>query len=89
MKRVRTTIVLPEEDVRLIKILAANYGLTMSEVVQQGIRQVSRSRKKLSQSKKAKMSGFLKLAGSLDLGGKEPPTREELYDRYFKEKSAR
>lgn len=88
MKKVRTTIVLPEEDVRLIKILAANHGLTMSEVVQQSVRNASR-KKVLAQDKKARISGFLKLAGSLDLGGKEPPTREELYDRYFKEKSAR
>ena len=88
MKRVRTTIILPEEDVRLIKILAANLGLTMSEVVQQSVRQASRN-KVLAKDKKAGVSRFLKLAGSLNLGGKEPSTREELYDRYFKEKSAR
>lgn len=89
MKKVRTTIVLPEEDIRLIKIMAANYGLTMSEVVQEGVRQISSNSKVLSKNKKSKISNFLKLAGSMNFGGKEPPTRQELYDRYLKEKFSR
>lgn len=88
MKRVRTTIVLPEEDVRLIKILAANYGLTMSEVVQQSVRTADLTPKKNKTSlllrNKKELEGWRAVAGSLHLGGKEPPTRQEIYDRYLK-----
>lgn len=85
MKKVRTTIVLPEEDVRLIKILAANQGISMSEVVQQGVRQINLAPKK----PRKRAGGWRAFAGSLDLGGKEPPTRQEMYDRYLKEKLSR
>lgn len=86
MKKVRTTIVLPEEDVRLIKILAANHGLTMSEVVGRSVRTADLTPKK---GKGKILSGWRAVAGSLHLGGKEPPTRQEIYDRYFKEKFSR
>lgn len=89
MKRVRTTIILPEEDIRLIKILAANLRLTMSEVVQQSIHSADLGLKRDKNSKKKKLEGWRAVAGSLNLGGKEPPTRQELYDRYLKEKFSR
>ena len=38
MKMVRTTLSLPEEDVKQIKMLAAIYGLTMSKVVQESVK---------------------------------------------------
>lgn len=38
MTKVRTTIVLPEEDLRLVKIHAARLGTTMSELIQEGIK---------------------------------------------------
>ena len=88
MAKVRTTIVLPEEDVRLIKVLAATHGLTMSEVVQEGIKKIKSEpfdKNKLLRKKK----GWWKVVGSLNLGGKEPPTRQEMYDRYLREKFSR
>lgn len=85
MKKVRTTIVLPEEDLRLVKILAANNGLSMSEVFHQSLHNISLKPKKSVKEK----SGWRAFAGSLNLGGKEPPTREQLYDDYFKEKNSR
>ncbi len=87
MKYVRTTIVLPEEDVKMIKILAAVHNLTMSQVIQKSIRNAKTTLDKLEVSKKTKRGSILlKLAGSLNLGGKEPPTRQEMYDRYLREK---
>lgn len=87
MKYVRTTIVLPEEDVKMIKILAAKNNLTMSQVIQKSVRH---SASILPNKKNTnKESGWRALAGSLNLGGKEPPTRTELYDRYLSEKFPR
>jgi hypothetical protein len=86
MKKIRTTIVLPEEDVKLIKMLAASNGLTMSEVVQRRIHQTDLQTGKAGRKK---VGGWRALAGSLNLGGKEPPTREQLYDDYFREKNSR
>ena len=63
MKQVRTTVVLPEEDVRKIKIL-----------------------KKDKNVKHSKKAGWWSVVGSLNLGGREPPRRQELYDRYLDEK---
>ena len=88
MTKIRTTIVLPEEDVRLIKMLAAAYGLTMSEVIQEGVKKIKHeplTQKKTSEKKR----GWWKVIGSLDLGGKEPPKRQEMYDRYLREKLSR
>lgn len=87
MKYVRTTVVLPEEDVRMIKILAAKNNLTMSQVIQKSVRHSALNlSKKMNTNKK---SGWRAFAGSLNLGGKEPPTRAELYEKYFSEKSSR
>lgn len=83
MSRVRTTIVLPEEDIRLIKMLAAAQGITMSDVIQHGIRAMP------PRIKKKRKGGWRAVVGSLNLGGKEPPSRQELYDRYLKEKLSR
>ena len=38
MAKVRTTIVLPEEDIKLIKMLALSRGITMSEVILESVR---------------------------------------------------
>jgi hypothetical protein len=86
MKYVRTTIVLPEDDVKMIKILAATHNITMSEVIRKSVQEAEQILKK---RKSVKKTGWWSVVGSLDLGGKEPPSREELYDRYFKEKSSR
>ncbi len=87
MKQIRTTIVLPEEDIKRIKILAATHNLTMSEVIRRSVRHSANSfTHKKNTNKK---SGWRALAGSLDLGGKEPSTRTELYDRYLSEKFSR
>ena len=86
MAKVRTTIVLPEEDVRLIKMLAAIHGLTMSDVIQEGLRRIGND-PLVKKSKKKK--GWWKVIGSLNLGGKEPPSRQEIYDRYLREKLSR
>lgn len=86
MKYLRTTIVLPEEDIKMIKILAATHKLTMSEVIQKSIQEADQI---IRRKKSVKKSGWWNVVGSLDLGGKEPPSREELYDRYYKEKNSR
>ena len=88
MAKIRTTIVLPEEDVKLIKVLAITWGLTMSEVVQQGIRKI-RTDKIVRPGRSQAKKGWWKVMGSLDLKGKEPPSREEIYGRYLKEKVSR
>lgn len=87
MAKVRTTVVLPEEDVRLIKLLAASYGLTMSEIIQEGVRRIKGESLKKESPKKKK--GWWKVIGSFDLGGKEPPSRKEVYDRYLRKKLSR
>ena len=88
MAKVRTTIVLPEEDVRQIKILAATFGLSMSEVIQKSIHRVGDLLDEKPKANKKKV-GWRAVAGSLNLGGKEPPSRQEMYDRYLKEKFSR
>lgn len=85
MRKVRTTIVLPEEDLRLVKMLAASNGLTMSEVIRQSLHNVNLKTSKAAEDK----GGWRAVAGSLNLGGKEPPGRQEIYDRYLKEKFSR
>lgn len=79
MAKLRTTIVLPEEDIKLIKILAATEGVTMSKIV-------SRSVRMLRRSGIPKKGGWRSVVGTLNLGGKEPPSRSKIYDRYLKEK---
>ena len=88
MAKIRTTIVLPEEDVRLIKVLAATHGLTMSQVVQKSVRSAGNLSEEKLRTKKKRL-GWRAVAGSLNLGGKEPPSRQEMYDRYLKEKFSR
>lgn len=89
MAKVRTTIVLPEEDVRHIKMLAATYGLTMSEVVQESVRGVGDLLDKKSKDKEKK-TGWRAVAGSLHLGGKEPyKRRSDLYEEHLRRKFSR
>ncbi|OGM14618.1 hypothetical protein A3E44_04000 [Candidatus Woesebacteria bacterium RIFCSPHIGHO2_12_FULL_41_24] len=85
MANLRTTIVLPEEDVKYIKVLAATYGLTMSQVIQKSIRRAGDVLDE-KPSTKQKTSGWRSVAGSLRLGGKEPSSRQEMYDEHIKRK---
>ena len=84
IKKVRTTIVLPEDDIRLIKIMAINQGLTMSEFISQKIRGGAVDKKE--DAKNEEKEG-LALAGSLSLGGREPyKKRTDIYEQHLRRK---
>jgi len=80
MKKIRTTIVLPETDLRLIKMQAVLKGTTMSQVIQDSVRQA------VSSPLKSQNKGWKSVVGTLDLGAKAPSSRQKLYDKYLKQK---
>ena len=88
MANLRTTIVLPEEDVKYIKVLAATHGLTMSEVIRKSVKSTGYLLEEKPKTEKKKV-GWRSVVGSLDLGGKEPPSRRQIYDKYLEEKLSR
>ena len=79
----RTTIVLPQDLLYQAKIYALGNKTNVSWLI----------RDCLSERIKAKRSGktksILELAGSLNLKGKKPPARSEIYEGYLKNKIGR
>ena len=88
---IRTTITLPDELWRWTKIHAARLNLTANDLVRLGINELRRNPSKIKQARKRRPGSILKeLAGSLDLGGKEPYNhRSELYEERLDRKFSR
>ncbi len=76
----RTTITLPDSLLEQAKYYAIANKTTVSQLIQEGLAT------KIKAKIKNKPKSILTLAGSLDLGSKEPPTRNEIYDSYLKQK---
>jgi len=89
MANLRTTIVLPEEDVKYIKVLAATHGLTMSEVIRKSVKLTGGVLEKRTKTQN-KDVGWRSVVGSLNLGGKEPyKKRSDLYEKHLRRKFSR
>ncbi|MEK7622980.1 MAG: DUF6364 family protein [Patescibacteria group bacterium] len=76
----RTTITLPESLLEQAKYYAVANKTTVSRLIKEGL--AIKIKAKINNKPKS----ILTLAGSINLGGKEPPTRNELYDSYLKQK---
>ena len=81
----------PDELWQWTKIHAARLNLTASDLVRLGINELRRNPAKIKRAKKRQPGSILKeLAGSLDLGGKEPyKHRSELYEERLGRKFSR
>lgn len=76
----RTTIVLPQDLLDQVKIYALSNKTNVSRLIRDCLNEKIRG-KRLGRTK-----SLLELAGKLDLKGKEPPTRKEIYKIYVKKK---
>lgn len=76
----RTTITLPEPLLEQAKYYALANKTTLSQLIREGL--TTKIKAKINNKPKS----LLTLAGSLNLGGKEPPSRNELYDSCLKQK---
>jgi hypothetical protein len=76
----RTTITLPEPLLEQAKYYAVINKTNLSQLIRQGLAAT------LGIGIKTKKLSLLDLAGTLDLGGKEPPKRDVLYKTYVKQK---
>lgn len=76
----RTTVTLPEPLLEQAKYYALANKTTLSQLIREGL--TTKIKAKINNKPKS----LLTLAGSLNLGGKEPPSRNELYDSYLKQK---
>ncbi|MCL4390111.1 hypothetical protein M1345_01830 [Patescibacteria group bacterium] len=72
---VRTTITMPQDLYETLRLEAFQQRTSFSGIVQ----------KKLGGTR-PKASKLMDLAGKYNLGGKNPPSREELYDSYLRRK---
>ena len=78
---IRTCITLPEPLWQQARLYAAAKKTTLSYLIKEGLQHRIKGNYKGS-----KKHSFLELAGSLDLKGKEPPTRAESYEEHLKHK---
>lgn len=76
----RTTVTLPEPLLEQAKYYAVINKTNLSQLIRQGLMAT------LGLGIKIKTASLLDLAGSLNLGGKEPPKRDSLYKTYVKQK---
>ena len=77
----RTTVNVPAQLLKDAQLYGIEYNITFTDLV---IESLSEKIKQPPQPKSKK--SLLDLAGTLNLGGKEPPTRQEMYDQYIDEK---
>ncbi|MDZ7587343.1 MAG: DUF6364 family protein [Patescibacteria group bacterium] len=77
---IRTTITLPEPLLEQAKYYAVINKTNLSQLIRESL--TTKIRAKINNKPKS----LLTLAGSLNLGGKEPPTRNELYESDLKQK---
>ncbi len=76
----RTTVTLPEPLLEQAKYYAFANKTTLSQLIRESL--TTKIKAKINNKPKS----LLALAGSLNLNGKEPPARNELYDSYLKQK---
>ena len=80
---IRTTITLSEQLFQQARYYAVSQKITVSQLMREGLKiRIQKKQPIVDSSKKS----FLELAGSLDLKGKAPPIRSELYEKHIKHK---
>ncbi len=77
---IRTTVTLPEILIEEAKYYALTQKTSLSQLVRESLAE------KIKSSLVKKPKSILGVAGSLDLKGKKPPKRSELYARHLKQK---
>ncbi|MBU1085724.1 MAG: DUF6364 family protein [Candidatus Beckwithbacteria bacterium] len=77
----RTTVTLPDYLVEEAKYYAISQKTSLSQLMREGLT------KRIKSSSTDESSSILKLAGSLNLSGVQPPSRSELYKKHVKQKT--
>jgi len=77
---VRTTITIPESLLMQMRYWAIENKTNVSQLLRESVRE------KIGQNSKVKNKSILGLAGSLSLGGKNPPKRNKLYEKHLRQK---
>lgn len=74
---IRTTVTLPEALIKEAKYYAVTYKTNLSQLIRESLAERIKSRLK------TKSSSLSSLAGTLDLKGKQPPIRSNLYKKHI------
>jgi len=82
-KVVRTTFTAPEDFLMMAKYYALSKKKSLSELIRESLIE---SMKIVYPQAKKKQVSMLDLAGMYSLGGKKPPSRNELYEENLKKK---
>ena len=76
----RTTVTLPDYLIEEAKYYAVSHKTNLSQLVRESLAD------RIQLNSSSSRNSILKLAGSLNLGGTQPPSRSELYEKHLKQK---